>query len=151
MIVVRAPVFKAQHLLNPEVLIFGAIALPPSAITLKKEDGYLDWYIYQAATQAFISREILSSEDMLGHIVGGEYKVLLMGLVWEGEELPISMELSCLIVKKTVEDYERIGTLKAYSHEPMLKPENIKTRFGKFWEAVRELRRTGKMENWVLR
>lgn len=151
MSVVRAPIFKAQHLLNPEVLIFDAIALPPGAIALNNVDGHLDWYIYQAATRDFISRKILSSEDMLGRIMNGEYKVLLMGLVWEGEESPISMELSCLIVKKTVEGYERIGKLTAYSHELMMELKNIKTRFRKLWEAVQELRRTGRMENWVLR
>lgn len=151
MSVVRAPIFKAQHLLNPEVLIFDAIALPPGAIALNNVDGHLDWYIYQAATRDFISRKISSSEDMLGRIMNGEYKVLLMGLVWEGEESPISMELSCLIVKKTVEGYERIGKLTAYSHELMMELKNIKTRFRKLWEAVQELRRTGRMENWVLR
>lgn len=151
MSVVRAPIFEAQHLLNPEVLIFDAVALPPDAITLKNVGGHINWHIYHVKTWAYLSREISSSEDMLGRIVNGEYKVLLMGLVWEGEESPISMELSCLIVKKTVEGYERIGKLTAYSHEVMMKPKNIKTRFGKLWEAVQELRRTGKMENWVLR
>ena len=158
----RASIFKEHNLQTPQILMFDAIALPPSSITLELEDGVAQWYIYQRPAIAVISRKIplFPTALLRGFMEEGCYRVLLMAHGYPRSPKSYCEELAheflLLVVRKMTSTegccyYERVGIFMA---------DNCNGKWAlsvsqgdgplSFWKVVEELRRTCAMETWAL-